>query len=100
MQTTINELTSKIDMLSKPSEEVAATPGMPGLSTHEIDDIVTTRLLNYVAEQIRPAVMTVLESGKATAYDFVDRDLQSETFGMFFPQEQIVKKLEELTRTN
>jgi len=100
MQVTINNLSSKVDALSRPVEDVSAETGMPGLSTTEIDDIVMTRLLNYIAEQIRPAILSLLESGKATAYDFIDRDLQSETFGRFLQQEQIIKKIEDLTRSN
>jgi hypothetical protein len=100
MQAAIVELTNKVDALSKPHEEVSEAPNVPPLSTTEVDDIVTTRLLNYVAEQIRPAVISILHSGKATAYDFIDHDLKSESFGMFFPQEEIVKKVEDLTRAN
>lgn len=100
MQATINGLSAKLDALSKPAPEDASPVGMPPLSTNEIDDIVTTRLLSYVAEQTRPSIMVILNSGKATAYDFIDRDLKSETFGMFLSQEEIVKKIEDLTRPN
>lgn len=100
LQNSVNELTAKVQALSKPIEEQAKESHVPALSNEEVDDIVTARLFNYAPQELHSAIKQILDSGRATVHDFVDRDLESKTFGRFLSKDVLSKKVEELTRTN